>query len=394
MSWPEAEIGEVGEIIRGVTFSKSDVMTPSDANVTPVLRAGNIGEVLDTDNDLVFVSSSRVSSRQALRKNDIVVCMSSGSATVVGKNAILTRSWRGSFGAFLAAVRPNDEKVDPNYLSHYMRSQGFRAWASGAQGIGIKNIRANELLAHSIPLPPLPEQKRIAAILDQADALRRLRARAREKVNALGQAIFQEMFGDPSESSSVSLTDVLMSCGNGMTVDQDDSGTGVPVTRIETIWNGNIDAARVKWTTIVIDAARKHFLNSGDILFSHINSPKHIAKTAIYTGIPENLLHGINLLRLQPDKSKVAPVWLLFFLKSPPVREFFRLRCKQAVNQASLNQKNLSDLRFSLPLLSRQEEFARHVSTVVASISEHDRALAMSNTLFSSLQHRAFRGEL
>lgn len=197
MRWPTAPLHSIAEVLRGVTFSKADAKSDPGPGLLPVLRAGNISEELNTASDLVYVDQGRISEKQKLRLKDIVVCTSSGSASVLGKSAMLSQEWHGSFGAFLAAVRTDQRLADPDYVGHYLRSPGFRAWASNSAGIGIKNIRASDFKDVKIPLPPLEEQRRIARILDQAAEICRHRSRALDKLGTLGQAIFHEMFGDP-----------------------------------------------------------------------------------------------------------------------------------------------------------------------------------------------------
>lgn len=293
-------------------------------------------------------------------------------------------------------IRGHDDELEPRYLSHFLRQDIIRfegerrMTGSGGQ----RRVPKTFLEELKIPLPPLEEQKRIAAILDQADALRRLRRRALDRLGVLGQAIFHEMFGDPAHGDDLGLGDVLLASGNGMNTPQDDTGIGVPITRIETIWNGTIDHSRIKWCSPDPQKAERHFLKPGDILFSHINSPDHIAKTAIYEGEPQKLLHGINLLRLQPDRDVVDPHWLLYLLKSDKIRSFFRARCKKAVNQASLNQGNLKELTFDLPVLATQQEFSKRTLIIEKEAYRYHVNSKLIEHLFLSLQHCAFRGEL
>ncbi|MGC6751728.1 restriction endonuclease subunit S, partial [Escherichia coli] len=88
--------------------------------------------------------------------------------------------------------------VDPNYLYHILGSAPLLAqFTKRATGTTVKNLNTQIVAETEIPLPPLPEQRRIAAILDQADELRRLRRQSLSRLSDLGQAIFFEMFGDP-----------------------------------------------------------------------------------------------------------------------------------------------------------------------------------------------------
>ena len=287
-------------------------------------------------------------------------------------------------------LRPSS-KIDIHFLTRALENYDVRPFISGTTRAKLTKGQAANI---DIPLPPLEEQRRIAAILDQADALRRLRRRALDRLEMLGQAIFHEMFGDPATSGETGLGDVLLASGNGMNTPQDDTGEGVPVTRIETIWNGTIDASRVKWSTPDPEKAERHFLKPGDILFSHINSPDHIAKSAIYEGEPSPLLHGINLLRLQPNRESVDPHWILYLLKSKTVRDLFRVRCKKAVNQASLNQKNLKELNFELPKIDLQREFRDKISSAKREIGNFETSSKQIENLFITLQYRAFHGKL
>ncbi len=90
-------------------------------------------------------------------------------------------------------------------------------------------------------------------------------------------------------------------------------------------------------------------LETGDILFSHINSVEHIAKTAIYEGDPLLLIHGMNLLLFKPNKEKCFPSYFLHYLKWERTRNQFRSMAKQAVNQASINQTQIQSFNVVLP---------------------------------------------
>ena len=163
----------------------------------PVLRANNITDDGLSFEELVFVKVSRIRDSQLLKAGDIVIAASSGSLSVVGKAAQVGRDLDAAFGAFCKVVRPGT-KVHPAYLGHFFRTPAYRSKISSlAAGANINNLRSEHIDDLPIPLPPLPEQRRIAAILDQADALRRLRRQSLSRLSDLGQAIFFEMFGDP-----------------------------------------------------------------------------------------------------------------------------------------------------------------------------------------------------
>jgi type I restriction enzyme S subunit len=141
---------------------------------------------------------------------------------------------------------------------------------------------------------------------------------------------------------------------NGTTTEQNQDGRGLPVTRIETISDGTIDRKRVRFVELDAVNVERWRLQQGDILLSHINSVEHIGKSAIYQGAPEILIHGMNLLLLRPDTKVILPEYLHFGLRSNNVRERIRSRCKRAINQASINQKELGVIELPVPALDEQ----------------------------------------
>lgn len=339
-----------------------------------------------------------VNDEQRMRCGDLAICMSSGSPSIVGKTAHLANDWHGSVGAFCAIIRFSP-KLHHRFGSYWFRSSDFLQWRdSCAKGANIQNLRRTELEALSIPVPPLPDQNRIVKLLDEADELRKLRSQADDRTAKLIPALFHEMFGDPVANpkrfTATLLGEILTRVKNGANVNQKTDGFGIPVTRIETISSGNIDPERVKWCQPEPSLLAEYRLEVGDILFSHINSPKHIGKTAIYEGEPAPLLHGVNLLLLRPDQTKVCPAWLLSLLKLDCSRSFFRQRCKRAINQASLNQPDIKVLPVILPPLSLQNEFVNRVSKIRELEAKQATSRQRLDDLFQSMLHRAFSGEL
>lgn len=157
----------------------------------------------------------------------------------------------------------------------------------------------------------------------------------------------------------VLLEEVVVEIRNGFDAEQVDQQSNgmLPISRIETIWNGTIDFDRVKYANVSQKEIDKYALKSGDILFSHINSPEHIGKTGLYRS-EQTLIHGINLLLIRVNQEKCHPEYLNYYFKSKNVRALFRARCKKAVNQASLNQPDILSLEIPLPPLTEQKRIA------------------------------------
>lgn len=192
------QLREVAEFVRGVSFDKVDASYHEFAGGVPILRAGNIRDELATDEDLVWVPARYVSDLQLLRTGDLAICLSSGSASVVGKTALARNGWRGSVGAFCGIIRARPE-IHPQYLALWFRGGQFRDWRDSiARGANIQNLRFSEIEVLKIPLPPLSEQERLAARLsEQMSAVERARAAAVERLaaaEALHAAYLRQVF--------------------------------------------------------------------------------------------------------------------------------------------------------------------------------------------------------
>lgn len=161
-SWIWVPLANLSEILRGVTYKKTDATNISSSSNMAILRATNIREEkLILDQDLVYIPIEKVLSDQLLKNGDIVICTSSGSKSLVGKAAQLQEEWYGSFGAFCAVVRPVSN-ISQKYLGYFFSSEKYRHFISQkSSGVNINNLKKSDFDEVIIPLAPLNEQKRI-----------------------------------------------------------------------------------------------------------------------------------------------------------------------------------------------------------------------------------------
>jgi type I restriction enzyme S subunit len=165
--WTAGTIGDVADFIRGVTYQKSDARREAEDGYLPLIRATNIGSESITYDEFVYVPKRVVKEDQLIRVNDMVLAASSGSITVVGKSAPVLSDFEATFGAFCAVLRPR-EVISPNYFRLYVQSPICReTWSNLARGTNINNLKREQVLTTTMPVPPLDEQLKIAAILDE-----------------------------------------------------------------------------------------------------------------------------------------------------------------------------------------------------------------------------------
>jgi type I restriction enzyme S subunit len=170
-----------------------------------------------------------------------------------------------------------------------------------------------------------------------------------------------------------------------MNIKQDKSGEGLPITRIETIADANINGFRVGYAGLEENDCRDWLMESGDILFSHINSVEHIGKCAVYRGAPEKLVHGMNLLCLRCNRTKLFPEFAKYLIRSPAFRSRLSTFINKAVNQASVSIGNLKTIPVVVPALEEQRRIADVLDRAEELRSKRREAIAQLDTLTQAI---------
>ncbi|WLV24645.1 restriction endonuclease subunit S [Aciduricibacillus chroicocephali] len=186
----------------------------------------------------------------------------------------------------------------------------------------------------------------------------------------------------PNGWTVYSLNELLSLIRNGTSEKQNQEKVGQPVTRIETIANRVIDFNKVGFIDESINI-EKYKLHRGDILFSHINSVKHIGKVALYD-TEKTLYHGMNLLLLRPNE-KVVSKYLFYLLSSYSVKKYYESNAKQAVNQASLNQYDVQSFTTAYPPVNEQQKIAAILLTIDNAIEKTEQIIEQTETVKKGL---------
>jgi len=183
----------------------------------------------------------------------------------------------------------------------------------------------------------------------------------------------------------VNLGTLFMFIRNGMNIRQDKSQVGLPITRIETISDATIDPNRVGYAGLRETDCGDWLLEPGDILFSHINSVEHIGKCAVYEGAPAQLVHGMNLLCLRPDRDVLEPGFAKWLLRSNAFRTRLSNFINKAVNQASVSIGNLKTIEVLVPPLPEQRRIADILDRAEDLRAKRRAALAQLDTLTQAI---------
>jgi type I restriction enzyme S subunit len=385
----------VAKVVRGVSYAKGDVIQAPGNGDIPVLRAGNINGQLILDHDLVWLSKSLVSQDQLLRCNDIVMCMSSGSASIVGKSALLDRDWIGSFGAFCAAVRPNATKTEPGYLAHVFQSAGYRKWASAAQGNNIKNLNKSALEAYTFPLPPLQEQRGIVGLLDRAAEIRRRANAARAKARAIIPALFLDIFGDPATNLKgwpvVKVADAgEVRLGRQRAPKYQTGKFTRPYVRVANVFENLIDVSDLLSMDFDGSDFATYRLRYGDILLNEGQSIELVGRPAMWRDEVSDCCFQNTLVRFRCDPAHTTPEFALTaFLWMYHSGQFTQIASKTS-NIAHLGAGRFAKLPMVLPPLPLQIAFAEQAQRVEATTRALDAVAAKAEAMAAALSAEVF----
>ncbi|WP_417589139.1 restriction endonuclease subunit S [Pararhodobacter oceanensis] len=281
------------------------------------------------------------------------------------------------------------------YLKHWFQSNEFRQQVSQrVTGSAQLNFGPSHLKTMTITLPPLEEQKRIARILDQADALRRLRTRALDKLGTLGQAIFHEMFGDwrvePRNWPLVELggqLDFLTSGSRGWAKYY--SEQGAKFIRIQNVKRDAFDMADMAYVSPPVSAeAKRTKVRAGDVLMS---ITADLGRTAVVPdGIGDaHINQHLAILRLK----EMHPRFVSAALSSRAGQAEILKKNREGV-KAGLNFEDVRSVLLPSPPMEIQLRFCDRLDMLTNTVTNSTGALKKKESLFASLQHRAFRGEL
>jgi len=279
------------------------------------------------------------------------------------------------------------------YLFYAIRSRVSTLVAKGVGGAQ-PNISQGIVKSLKIPLPPLAEQRRIAEILDKADELRAKRRAAIEKLDTLTQSIFLDMFGDPAKvltkwpiTKLGNQLDFLTSGSRGWAQYYADSGD--LFLRIQNVRHDELLLEDIAYVNAPNTAeAKRTQVEPGDVLLS---ITADLGRTAV---VPEGIGKAYINQHLSILRTKqLVPRFLSAYFASPVGQRQMVERNRHGV-KAGLNFDDIRSFIVPLPPMELQHEFSRRVKAVEKLRTEQRAYRTKLDTLFISLQHHAFRGEL
>lgn len=332
-----------------------------------------------------------ISKRSAVDDGDILYAM----IGTIGNPVIVKKDFDFSIKN-VALFKFTKTDLSNRYIYHYLNSglakQQFESNSRGGtqKFVSLGNIR--ELI---IPLPPLEEQKRIAAILDKADAIRRKRQQAIKLADDFLRSVFLDMFGDPVTNpkgwEECQFEDLTSLVTYGLTVRPQYHEEGIPLISAREIRSGELDfESSPKISRADFDKlSEKGRPQQGDILFSKTGSIGHcaIVRSEVEFAVTQNAA------RIVPNKEVCLPTFLLAFMRT---KYFYDLANREAKGNAvkDLQLGTMKNFKMYLPPISLQKKFSDlYQKSAFLSRREID-SLFLINSNFNSISQKAFAGGL
>lgn len=397
MSWPLVKIGENVEKVN--TWNPTQSLIDEEFSYIDLSSIDKDEKVISL-NDVQLVTSETAPSRarQLVKKDDVLVATVRPNLNGV---AVVPDSLEGATASTgYCVLRANDLTLDSKYLYYWVRTNTFiDEMMKNAIGANYPAVSDKIIKDSKIPLPPLAEQKRIAAILDKADAIRRKRQQAIKLADDFLRSVFLDMFGDPVSNPKGWSIDYLSNLGtfkNGLNYGKDEDGTNISclgvgdfksLDRIE----GVATLSNIKLNTA---PAEDYLLKDGDLVFVRSNGNKALVGRciAVYPRDVPLTFSGF-CIRFRISDEKISTDYLNYLFRMPSVKHEM-LKGGQGANIQNINQKTLSEIIIPIPPQNLLNKFSQIIK-VFKSIEtkSHINSDKILN-LLSSVSQRAFSGQL
>lgn len=316
-------------------------------------------------------------------------------------NKVALPDFSGICSADIYPLKPRPDKVERSFLAYLLRQRAFLDYAESCSArTSIPKINRESLAAYEVELPPLEEQRRIAAILAKVDAIRHKRQEAIALTEQLIRSTFLEMFGDPvtnpkrwPEKSLQGLADI----GSGVMKGRDYTGVMTverPYMRVANVQDGYLALDSIKTIELPEADAEKYTLRPGDVLLTEGGDPDKLGRGAVWMGQIDGCIHQNHIFRVRPLGVDLDSDYLCALLGSARGKRYFLRSAKQTTGIASINRSQLSEFPVLVPPHSVQQEYSRFVKSQRRLSARLSTAASEQEHLFHSLTHRAFTGQL
>lgn len=393
-AWPRVRLEEV-------LTERHEVPNADELALGNVRIVSKIGF---NDGKIQFRSNGETKTGMILvRPGDLLVSginAAKGAIAIYGKDNNTSAAATIHYGAYM----PNKARVEINFLWWLLRSNIFREILLEYVPGGIKTeLKAKRLLPIPVPLPPLSEQRRIVARIEQLAArieeARGLRRQAVEKA----EAVFR------SSASAILcalalrgiLADVLLEKPrNGWSARCDNEASGTAILTLSAVTGFQYKHSAFKQTSESVDTTAHYWLQPGDLLITRSNTPDLVGHAAIYNGSPSPCIYPDLMMKLKVNPARTDSRFVWLWLQTVTARDYISRHAKgTSPTMKKISQGVVMDIPFPVDIqITEQRRIVAHLDDLQARVDSLKRLQADTaaelDALLPSVLDKAFKGEL
>jgi len=353
-----------------------------------IAGAGDFG-IKTPDYKQFTTSATRIS-----KPGDIILCI---RATIGNCN------WSNKeycLGRGVAGLRAIEGKLNKEYLWYWLEIAKPEL-IKKAKGSTFKQVDKATIQNLKIPLPPLEEQRRIAAILDKADEIRRKRKEAIRLTDELLRSVFLDMFGDPVTNPKgwevVELGKISkIQGGLQVTSKRKNNPLEIPYLRVANVYRDKLLLDEIKLLRVTPDELERVKLQVGDLLVveGHGNN-QEIGRSCVWDGSIRDCIHQNHLIRVRIDPKRAEPTFISAYLNSAGGRRQLTKFGKTTSGLNTISTSNVKATKVICPPIEMQRKYLTFQKKIIIKTqNDYVQYLKSIDNLFNALMQRAFKGEL
>ena len=391
-AWPTKPLGELCNLINGRAFKPSDWVSDG----LPIVRIQNLNDAKKPFNYF----KGRVGPNHLIDTGEVLLSWSGTPGTSFG--CFRWERGPGVLNQHIFKVIVDESQIDSDFFIAAVNSRLEEMISKAHGGVGLRHITKSKLEAIHLPVPPLPEQRRIFArikdCMERVEEIEELRGLAVVESEFLGSAVFADYVESLSvtECRAASLGDILADCKYGSSTKASRDSNGTPVLRMGNIQDGRLDTKDLKYISLPKCEISKYLLKDGDILINRTNSLELVGKSALFEGLEGEWIYASYLVRLRIDRSLALPEYVNAVINSRIGRNFVLRTARRAIGMVNINAQEIARMPIPLPSLEEQHELImrmKEAEPLVISLNEEFADISISH-LRDAILRKAFAGEL
>ncbi len=401
MNWPMVQLHEIGIFQSGFGFPNK--MQGKRAGDYPFAKVGDISAAvrkgytfISSANNYVDASDLPILKAKTLPVGSIVFAKI-GEAIRQNFRAVTKVEMLIDNNAM--GLIPKSDVVDTKYLYYFMCQLDLYPYTGATT---VPSLRKSTLEKIKIPLPPLPIQRHIAKVLDQADQLCKQTEQMEAELNQLAQSVFLEMFGDPVKNlkgwETRKLSEFVEELQGGKSLSSigDEEKTRNRVLKISAVTWRDFDPSASKPVSDDYEPPEDHFVRKGDLLFSRANTTELVGATSYVWGEHAGYLLPDKLWRfIWKEGSKLDVMYIWNLLMYPSIRtELGKLATGSGGSMKNISKVKLISFKVPFPPLKEQEKYGKFFRILNDRLADTRRLQTYHCELFQSLTQKAFKGEI